>query len=653
MEDFEKDDEVNKIISKSISSTGVVNYILENGSWLGDSFNYLPPGIIDKRETGIGATTLELECNRNSIIVLPTRYTAKSKASHNGLHYFGSDEGSSKINFGRKVALDNYLKTTIGFKKIIVVADSLQTLIEHLGPPMFKDYFILIDEIDSVQLDSSYRKNMEICIEFYKMFPIDKRAVVSATLIDFSDPDLQNIPINRFNYVKYNKGKIQLTSSEDPIIVAVEILIEKLTTTTDKIVFALNEITPLENIASYIVKNGHVNFTDIALLCGQNPRNKEKTEKYNTNGIQQKQLPCRVNFITSAYFTGFDICEPYHLIIVSDIKKQHTIVSELQATQIIGRCRKPHLPFSINFVFSFTKKKIPIRKLAELISSAEQEIEGLNCIYNKFTKHPLLKEKAIALRKMLISESGFSGYNFVKINKGGQNQISYLNIDAFLENQRTKSTVFKDKTYLIRYFKKESYTVNYSSRTPTITIELEDEDKSKNEFTDAIEFLKTKPDKQKVINFMLNKTGLPIQLCDFYILAVNVLGFKNTIARLEVSNTKKKIKELHNALIAFNTDKTEPLKRNILHDFPVGKTFANSAEYEKQVEITSLFVGNFEFEKFSLTKAKKLIQSFVEIIDTSVRNLDKSKPSTHNKTKKVKSHNPMKFKKCKPKNILI
>ena len=651
MEDFVKDK--HKIKSQSTNSKGVVNYVLENGSWLGDSFNYLPSGIIDKRETGIGATTLELECNRNSIIVLPTRYTAKSKASHNGLHYFGSDEGSSKINLGRKVALDNYLKTTSGFKKIIVVADSLQTLIEHLGPPIFKDYFILIDEIDSVQLDSSYRKNMEICIEFYKMFPINKRAVVSATLIDFTDPDLQNIPINRFNYVKYNKGKIELTSSEKPISVAVDILIEKLTTTTDKIVFALNEITPLENIASFIVKNGHVNFTDIALLCGQNPRNKEKTEKYNTKGIQQKQLPCRVNFITSAYFTGFDICEPYHLIIVSDVKKQHTIVSELQATQIIGRCRKPHKLISINFVYSFTTKKIPIRKLAELISSAEQEIEGLNCIYNKFTKHPLLKEKAITLREMLISQTGFSGFNFVKNNFGGKNKISYLNIDAFLENQRTKSKVFKDKTYLIRYFKKENYTVNYSSRTPTISIELEDEDKIKNEFTDTIEFLKTKPDRLKLTNFMLKKTGLPILLCRFYILAVNVLGFKNTIARLEASNTKKKIEELHKALIAFNVDKTDFIKRNILHDFPVGKVFAHSDEYEKQVELTSLRIGSIEAEKFSITKAKKLIKSFVEIKGTSARNNDKSKTSTHNKIKKVVSHNPMKFKKCKPKNILI
>jgi hypothetical protein len=254
---------------------------------------------------------------------------------------------------------------------------------------------------------------------------------------------------------------------------------------------------------------------------------------------------------------------------------------------------------------------------------------------------------------MLISQTGFSGFNFVKNNFGGKNQISYLNIDAFLENQRTKSTVFKNKSYLKKYFEKENYTVNYSSRTPTISIELKDEEKIKNEFKDTIEFLKTKPDRLTLRSFMLKKTGLPILLCRFYIDAVNVLGFKNTIARLEASNTKKKIQELHNALIAFNVDKTDFIKRNILHDFPEGKTFTNSNEYEKQVEVTSLRIGSFESEKFSITKAKKLIKSFVEIKKTTSRNKDTTEAITHISILKVVSHNPMKFKKCKPKNILI
>jgi hypothetical protein len=73
----------NRIKDENPNSSGGVDYILENGTWLGDSFNFLPPGIIDKRETGIGATTLEINSKRHSIIIEPLRITVVEKAINN------------------------------------------------------------------------------------------------------------------------------------------------------------------------------------------------------------------------------------------------------------------------------------------------------------------------------------------------------------------------------------------------------------------------------------------------------------------------------------------------------------------------------------------------------------------------------------------
>ena len=42
---------------------------------LGHAIDYLPHGIIDKTVTGLGGTTLELDCKRNSIIVEPLKFT--------------------------------------------------------------------------------------------------------------------------------------------------------------------------------------------------------------------------------------------------------------------------------------------------------------------------------------------------------------------------------------------------------------------------------------------------------------------------------------------------------------------------------------------------------------------------------------------------
>ena len=647
MEDYGKMSPL--IISMVRNKTNGIDFILKKGTKLSEVFHNLPYGVIDKKETGIGATTLELKGERNSIIVLPTRYTARSKAhSIPDTHYFGSKEGK-KISVDRKTALDNYLNNpAIIHKKIIVVADSLQTLIEHIGPSIFTNFFLLIDEIDTIQKDSSYRKKMELCIEYFKKFHTDKRAVISATLLTFSDPDLENVITTRIRYEKYDKGVINLINSENTLTVAMEILIEKLNSTNDKIVFAYNEITPAENISEYLIKNNILNFREISILCGQNPKNKDRIEKFNTSGIQQHKLPSRLNFMTSAYFTGFDIYESYHLILVSEIDKQHTIISELDAIQIIGRCRKPYELMSVNFVYSLITKKIPVKRKDELIQAANKEIEGLNCIYNKYSNHVLLKEKALELRSLLIKASGFSGFNFVKENSEGKNDISYLSIDAFLENQRAKSKVFRNRNYLNRFFKSEGYSTKYAIVNSTLMIENQDENKIKNEHIDTISFLKTNPDIARINEFKIKKNGLSVKLCDFYLKASLTLNRKDILKRLEKCDTKKKVFDLDRAFQVFMDGSLDFNKRNILFDFPIGKVFETTEEYNKQVEETVLAISSINFDGYSLLKAKRLVQTYVQIKNTTAR-----KGNKHVKVKKVISHNPFNFKKCKPKNILI
>jgi len=50
---------------------------MSNG--LGHAFKFLSHGLVHKEETGMGATTLELKANRNSIIVEPIKIKASSK----------------------------------------------------------------------------------------------------------------------------------------------------------------------------------------------------------------------------------------------------------------------------------------------------------------------------------------------------------------------------------------------------------------------------------------------------------------------------------------------------------------------------------------------------------------------------------------------
>lgn len=177
---------------------------------LSEALQFLPEGFIYKDETGMGATTLEIKSQRHSIIVEPIRITASSKA-HNepGAFYVGSQ---TQYHTNKSVSvkdIQEYLADpTSTYKKIIVVADSLFKVITAIGDKRLKDFFLLIDEIDSFQMDSTYRKSMELCLDIYKTFPETNRAILSATRIDFSDDTLKKEPVT---FIKYqNPGKRQI-----------------------------------------------------------------------------------------------------------------------------------------------------------------------------------------------------------------------------------------------------------------------------------------------------------------------------------------------------------------------------------------------------------------------------------------------------------
>lgn len=104
---------------------------------LSSVFEGIPYGIIKKNRTGVGATTLELRSNRNSIVVVPTRALAYGKA-------LGSKIGNTNkyrvlyvggyITDFNPPSIEQYLDDNeITPKKFIVVIDSLKKLIETIG----------------------------------------------------------------------------------------------------------------------------------------------------------------------------------------------------------------------------------------------------------------------------------------------------------------------------------------------------------------------------------------------------------------------------------------------------------------------------------------------------------------------------------------
>ena len=176
----------------------VIFYINENEK-LSDLLTQLPYGLVDKKATGIGATTLEIKSKRDSIIVVPTRKLARQKVDKENKEqgkktclYFSSEETTSTTEKELNGYLDN---TEIEYKKIVVVADSLWKVIKYMknkiGENVYRDYFLMVDEIDTLQSDGHFRKALEDVIDYYLKFKMQKRCLVSATVKEFSNPDLE------------------------------------------------------------------------------------------------------------------------------------------------------------------------------------------------------------------------------------------------------------------------------------------------------------------------------------------------------------------------------------------------------------------------------------------------------------------------------
>lgn len=179
----------NLIVSHINNELVIKNTFNGNPTKLGHVLNYLPNGIIDKSITGLGGTTLELDCERNSIIVEPLKFTAESKANHPSLNnkykIFNFAVPKKSFDLGFMVTdillpaeledkFNDYLKYCKKNDqplKFICVSDQLGKLknyINQIEDLKFEDFHLLIDEIDSMQLQSDFRNVMHYVMEFIK-----------------------------------------------------------------------------------------------------------------------------------------------------------------------------------------------------------------------------------------------------------------------------------------------------------------------------------------------------------------------------------------------------------------------------------------------------------------------------------------------------
>ena len=582
--------------------------------------NYLtkmPHGLVDKKIPGIGATTLEINSKRNSIIVFPTKALAYGKHSkHPNTLYVGSEIKGEKVT---NQQIEEYLAKD-GYKKLLVVADSLGRLLGIIGKN-YKDYFLMIDEVDVLQTDNNFRPQLENVIDYYLMFPSKNRCMVTATMKEFSNPHLKTecrFPITW----QYNTHRnIDLLHTDNITQAVIEKVISH---PTEKIFIAYNSILQIRNIIASLDEETR---KECAILCSE-ASIKEAGEYFAPKLGDNDILPARINFATCCYFTGIDIEDSYHLITVSDVRRSHSMLTLDRMTQIHGRCRKVNGILSETIIYntlgyvsvmesmdSYTVTLLnKAKKVLKVIESADNIMQGDHTLTDLFA---MVKE---AIREK--AQERIAGNELINLTR--KDVPAYLNIDYIIERTELYASYFMPETLkevLSKQVKIISYkSLNYDVSPEQSSIEKANKD-AQNKLTDsniqdAIKYIKTLSTTGQLNDNTLysytrhcrSKTKIFLER---FIKLYRYVDLDSLLHQLWESRTSNSVvfKNLNNTVMYWALDEEHPFKVAIRRSLTLNKSYSAS-------EIQEILAPIVQYHLHKVLKPRKYVALLKSIYAT-------------------------------------
>ena len=303
---------------------------LAKGQYLSDVMNEIPSNcILSKRIPGCGATTLELDTNRSSIIVVPNVPVIVSKCNKydNLLGVYEGVNQSQIIEYLRENRIRKIMTTPESFSKV-------KSACEKCNINIYSDFFLLEDECHQLIKDVDYR--IDIVMPMNDFFRFNRKALVSATPIGFSDPRFEE---NRFEIIEITadydyRQDITVTHTYN-IAKAVG---EYLESYNETVCFFVNSVVEIYSLIQ------HFNL-DAAVYCAPKSRNKLKSEYGFTNAYTEwsAETMKKYNFFTGRFYTAFDLELPYQpdLVMITDpYNAEHSMLDiDTDCIQICGRFR--------------------------------------------------------------------------------------------------------------------------------------------------------------------------------------------------------------------------------------------------------------------------------------------------------------------------
>ncbi len=537
---------------------------LNKGQHLQDVMHEIPTNcILSKRIPGCGATTLELDTKHNSIIIVPNVPVINSKCQ--------KDENNIILGVYETVTVDDiaeYLREH-SIYKIMTTPESfpkVKNACVRCGLNIYSDFFLLDDECHQLVKDVDYRGDIVLPMDDF--FKFDRKALVSATPVKFSDPrfkDFTTIEVNAdFDY----RQKIQVVHTYSTAKTVREYLDSH---KDNKVCIFFNSVDGI-----YSIMEQFNLLKDATVYCAPKSRYKLKSEHEFTNAydVGSAETMKQYNFFTGRFYTAFDLDlehdKPDLLMITDPCLSPYTMLDvDTDSIQICGRFRKG---ISSATHIYMTNEEIVAKTSEQLrweIRAHEFAYQTIQTLYNSTDSKELRYGLGEALESL-----PFSNYLYPDLTK------NYFAIDNYINEKLVEGRYkfigqldlrYERCHYFLPSFDYKPYNP-YDEKLKKVKSARSTKDKRRRmvQFLSEIE----DPDSEYAMDFLNEIRKIDPTIVD----AFELLG-RERIEELEYS--EKKIKEE----IILKQRKGNKVVRLIKNSFTVGRAYTNKFIKDELIRI--------------------------------------------------------------------
>lgn len=421
----------------------------EGNTLVSQFLNTLPIGILNKKRTGCGATSVVLENHEDVIVCCPTVQLINNKVAQY------PNERCSYILFGviagisKEQIKDYIVKCREEYNqpvKIMVTYNSFGKVKEAVEDKIF-NYKIIVDEYQELLASCVYREKAIFDL-LRELNPLNKTNVtyLSATPIpiDYRPDELSELKEYEIIWENGELIRPHRYKTNKPIAYIINIIqshkqgvsLEIEGCRVEEYFFFINSVKSIKSVIDTV---GLTN-DEVKVVCADNAENRKKLGNVPISDLSSSNKT--FTFCTKTVFCGADIYSDAGLaIIVSSGNNKSTmldIATDIQ--QIAGRIRTSTNPFK-NIVLHIFNTGISCQTQAEFDNWLSERIDSAQNYINAYNRAISEAEKNSFIERLKMDDK----YELAQYDKNTNAiKLNYLKINHFKYNFKSIDKVYRN-----------------------------------------------------------------------------------------------------------------------------------------------------------------------------------------------------------------